>query len=71
MLVSLESFSLLVRELCEDGKEVEAEKGFVEMSRRRHVMNIDSYRSILDEHLNRGKYLTKPILISIGSRFAV
>ncbi|KAF5726137.1 pentatricopeptide repeat-containing protein [Tripterygium wilfordii] len=50
-VVSLESFSVLVRHLCSKGKEAVAEKIFKEMNSRCCAVDVGSYRKVLDEQL--------------------
>ncbi|XVF35287.1 hypothetical protein REPUB_Repub18cG0132700 [Reevesia pubescens] len=50
-VISLESFSIFVKMLCARGMNVKAEKVFEDICRTCLVVERDSYRRILDEHL--------------------
>ncbi|KAK9274218.1 hypothetical protein L1049_019032 [Liquidambar formosana] len=50
-MINLESFSVIVKELYGKGKLHEVEKLLEELSRSFPVINVDSYRRVLDEHL--------------------
>ncbi|KAM1224063.1 hypothetical protein ACFX2G_043975 [Malus domestica] len=49
-IISLESFSVFVKELCAKGMVVEAERVFDDMHKRCTVADVDNYRRVLDEH---------------------
>ncbi|KAH0969799.1 hypothetical protein GBA52_028395 [Prunus armeniaca] len=49
--VVLESFSILVKELCAKGMVLEAERIFEDMCNRCTVVNVDSYRSVLEKRV--------------------
>ncbi|PRQ28017.1 putative tetratricopeptide-like helical domain-containing protein [Rosa chinensis] len=50
-IISLESFSVFVKELCAKGKAVEAERMFEDMCKRCSVVHIDIYRKVLDDYV--------------------
>ncbi|KAJ9183625.1 hypothetical protein P3X46_007450 [Hevea brasiliensis] len=56
-VISPESFSIFVKQLCEMGKAVEVQKIFKEMCERCSIVDVDSYWRILDEQLV--KHMTK------------
>ncbi|GMY28965.1 pentatricopeptide repeat-containing protein At4g11690-like [Fagus crenata] len=51
-VISVESFSIIVKELCAKGKVIEAKMVFEEMCRRCVVLDVSSYRRLLDEQLS-------------------
>ncbi|VVA11747.1 PREDICTED: pentatricopeptide [Prunus dulcis] len=50
-IISLESFSILVKELCAKGMVLEAERIFEDMCNRCTVVDVDSYRSVLEKRV--------------------
>ncbi|PQM37797.1 pentatricopeptide repeat-containing protein [Prunus yedoensis var. nudiflora] len=50
-IISLESFSILVKELCAKGMVLEAERIFEDMCNRCTVVDVDSYRSVLERRV--------------------
>ncbi|KAH7523860.1 hypothetical protein FEM48_Zijuj06G0056800 [Ziziphus jujuba var. spinosa] len=50
-IINLESFSVLIKELCRKGQFHEAEIIVEEMCRRCNVIDIDSYRKVMDDFL--------------------
>ncbi|KDP34050.1 hypothetical protein JCGZ_07621 [Jatropha curcas] len=51
-VISLESFLVFIKLLCEKGKAIEAERIFKEMCEKCSVVNVGSYLRILDEQLH-------------------
>jgi pentatricopeptide repeat protein len=51
-VISMESFSIFVKELCAKGKVIEAKRIFEDLCRKCSVLDVNSYRRVLEKHLS-------------------